>query len=854
MTSRLIPSIRSLLFSVVVITIVTCTLHREVLFEGAIYHMDDAADNYYPARVAFRRALSDGTLPSWENGTMAGWPLLADPYYGYFYPLNVVFYLGARTGEPPTGDAAGVPSGLGYSAALHMWLGGLGMLWLLRRRVSWAAALFGALAFALSSFQVVRIRHIIFVQAVAWLPWLLWAIEHYLQTKQRRSLAAAALCSGLVLLAGAHSLLHFLLLPVVVYTLGRLLSFALAEASGQKLRYFFVQMAWLAVAALAGALLGSIALFPTLLQMPLTGRALGTDYYFASTYAWPEMKYWHTLLMPDLFGRGEWRGEPWVGKWNHWEIAGYYQGVAAFLLSLPGAVLGVFDRLDCVEGQPESQVNRPISIEKPLLLVVSLCALVIALGDGGPLHPFLFRYFPLYAALRCPSRALSILVLTVPILGSFGADRLLRGPRAESWRRLVLGIFAAAAVVAAGVLYRAQLLRLLGTLPIAMQLATVAKAHAALVVAGLGAVLTLRFVGRAAGPEVMLLLAVLTIADQHRLDRGYLHPQPVDYAYGTERFAAVNWLLANQVPATQPPTSAPIQGPSSGPPLYDRFVSDPRGPFRLLALGETIGRPSASGYGSIQLWRYSHLLYILNHGETYPHRRLKEDLAAAMLWRLDSPIVDMLNVRYLIGPSSPGSRWVERFRPALGMRPQARYEAWWDPQLAVFENLQVMPRTYVAYQARLAKTQAEEAMLVARPEFDPHREIVLGQPFTKSSPTSTLVPAIENQGRAHSPARIETYQRHRVVLSAEAIAPGMLVLADTYHPDWQVLVDGQPQALFPVNLALRGVALSPGHHVIEMRYRDRGLRLGAILSLIGLLGVVALLIHGARKDREMVHV
>jgi len=39
-----------------------------------------------------------------------------------------------------------------------------------------------------------------------------------------------------------------------------------------------------------------------------------------------------------------------------------------------------------------------------------------------------------------------------------------------------------------------------------------------------------------------------------------------------------------------------------------------------------------------------------------------------------------------------------------------------------------------------------------------------------------------------------------------------------------------------------------------MRYRDRGLTMGAILSLLGLLGVAALLIHGARKDREMVHV
>ncbi|MBP8196118.1 MAG: YfhO family protein, partial [Deltaproteobacteria bacterium] len=193
MLHRITPSIRSLLLSVVVLTIITGTLHREVLFGNAIYHMDDAADNYYPARVAFLRAVREGTLPSWENGTMSGWPLLADPYYGYFYPLNVVFYLGARRGEPPSGDAAGVPSGLGYSAALHMWIGGLGMLWLLRRRTSWAAALFGAVAFALSSFLVVRIRHIIFVQAMAWLPWLLWSIEHHLQTKQRRTLAAAAL-------------------------------------------------------------------------------------------------------------------------------------------------------------------------------------------------------------------------------------------------------------------------------------------------------------------------------------------------------------------------------------------------------------------------------------------------------------------------------------------------------------------------------------------------------------------------------------------------------------------------------------------------------------------------------------
>ena len=112
---------------------------------------------------------------------MGGWPLLSDPYYGYFYPLNFVFYLGTRRGEPPSGVAGGVAAGLGLSAALHAFLAGVGMFVYLRgrrrRRLSFGAALFGGISFALSSFLVVRIRHIIYVQMMAWVPFLLAAID-----------------------------------------------------------------------------------------------------------------------------------------------------------------------------------------------------------------------------------------------------------------------------------------------------------------------------------------------------------------------------------------------------------------------------------------------------------------------------------------------------------------------------------------------------------------------------------------------------------------------------------------------------------------------------------------------------
>jgi hypothetical protein len=849
MLSRLSHKKVTLLFSVVVVLCVTFALHREVLWGRAIYHMDDAADNYYPARVAFRRALSEGTLPSWENGAMSGWPLLADPYYGYFYPLNVVFYLGRRAGEPTAGPESGVPSGLGYSAALHMALAGLGMLWLLRRRVSWPAALFGALSFALSSFLVVRIRHIIFVQAMAWLPWLLWAVEHHLQTKMRRSLAAVALFAGLLLLTGAHSLLHFLLFPVAVYVVGRVASFAWAEHSDARAcwKQGLHSVGLLGVSGFVGVLVGAVAMLPTLFQMPLTGRALGTEYHFASTYAWPHFNYWRTLLFPDWFGKGEWRGDAWMGSWNHWEIAGYYPGVVALLLALPGGLWGFFHTV-ASDGREQPIRPKPVyALETPLLLILCFFAVSIALGDKSFSHPFLFRHFPLYAALRCPARALSILVFAVPFLGAFGAEWLLAGERGKKWGPISIGLIVGGACFAVGVLFRNQWIVAASRLPIAQQFVLTAKAHAALGMAGLLGVTVWRFAGTMRGTLPLLVLSALTVFDEFRIARGYLHPQPMDYAHGTERFSALHWLVENQTRIDTQHSSRPAE------PLFDRFVSDPRGPFRLLAVGETIGRPSAGGYGSIQIWRYSHLLYILRHGHPYPHRRLKDDLAAAMVWRLDSPLVDMLNVRFAIAASSPGPGWVERFRPAPQSVPSARYEAAWDAALAVFENQNVMPRAFVAYQAEFAASQDEEARLVARADFQPHRQVVVGLPSGKA-PTSPLFPVVENRGRAHTQVQFVSYGRHRVVIEADAAAAGMLVLADAFHPGWEVTLDGHPGTLWPINLALRGVALEKGHHRIEMRYRDRGLQLGVFLSLCGVISVVALFLSGVKQDRKMVRI
>jgi len=66
----------------------------------------------------------------------------------------------------------------------------------------------------------------------------------------------------------------------------------------------------------------------------------------------------------------------------------------------------------------------------------------------------------------------------------------------------------------------------------------------------------------------------------------------------------------------------------------------------------------------------------------------------------------------------------------------------------------------------------------------------------------------------------------RVVLAADLVAPGLVVLADSWHPDWQVSVssNGGPPRAEPIrraNRIHRAVSLPAGRHVLEFRHHSR---------------------------------
>ncbi len=538
---------------ILVLVIGVFVLHREVLLRGMVYHNEDAADGYYPSHVAILRALGHGELPTWERGSWAGWPLAVDPYYGLYYPGSALF------------AAFGAVRGLGVTIALHALGAGLAMLWLMRRRkLAWGPALFAAVSLAFGSFMVERIRHIIFAELMAWLPLIVVGVEGYLAERRARWLVLAATATGMALVCGALPLAPFVVLVVGAYVVPRL--WTVDRVARPRVG------AWLVAAAVVGGLLAAAQIVPTVAHLPYSPRSLGVDYKFASSYAWPDASYLGLLVAPGLFGGAE-RGQ-WFGAFNHWEMAGWYAGALTVLL----APLGLLRR-------------RP---ELWALGGVALLGILLAFGDGTPVHRFFFHYVPLYGALRCPTRALVMDLFALPILAAEGIAWL----SARAGSRRASGAAVALALLVAGVAVAIVLSRA-GHFAPPVVAARAAFAHLALVAGAGGALVALLLGGVVPAPVATAALALVSLVDLVAVGRGLVQPKPGDWAAGTERFAAVDWLLA--------------QHPS------DRFIPDWRGPFRLHNLGMTYGIEGAGGYESFTVWRYANFLYTLDNGQPYPY-------------------------------------------------------------------------------------------------------------------------------------------------------------------------------------------------------------------------------------------
>ncbi|HET6202412.1 MAG TPA: hypothetical protein VFI25_06385 [Planctomycetota bacterium] len=252
------------------------------------------------------------------------------------------------------------------------------------------------------------------------------------------------------------------------------------------------------------------------------------------------------------------------------------------------------------------------------------------------------------------------------------------------------------------------------------------------------------------------------------------------------------------------------------------FLKEDRSLHRILAQPGVLppnthlayGLASASGYDSVELERYRGLVSLLSSD---PNGRffLKE-----IRWfdRPDSPILDLLGVKYAV------------LSEKQGLDP-ARWRLAFDGEVAIYENLRVLPRAFVARDAVVAASPDNSLQFVGSPAFDP-ATVVLEEPtdWRKADLSGSAVEVV-------------SYEPNRVRLRARMTAPGFVVLADAYHDGWRVRVRGEPQKLWVADHALRAVLVPQGDHDLEFSYDAPLFRLGAGVTAFSILCVGILLLR-----------
>ncbi len=206
------------------------------------------------------------------------------------------------------------------------------------------------------------------------------------------------------------------------------------------------------------------------------------------------------------------------------------------------------------------------------------------------------------------------------------------------------------------------------------------------------------------------------------------------------------------------------------------------------------------------------------------HRLDWETFAAA------EGFLDALDVEWVVAPAEK----VAAFGPAAWEPVGER-----TPASVALHNRERPGRAWVAHGASVAPNAQAALDRLLAPGFDPRREVILEAPLAGVGAAPASDP--------FTPARVEVVSPTHVEVETELSRPGILVLADAFFPGWVASLDGAATEILRVDYVLRGIALGAGSHRVRFEYRPASLRIGAALSLTGIVVLAALVASDRRR-------
>jgi hypothetical protein len=655
----------------------------------------------------------------------------------------------------------------------------------------------GAPLFALGGFLIAQAGHVTIVEPAAWVPFVFWSLVGL--RERGRAAPAAAGCvaaTALAITAGQPQ--------PVVDALFFAIPFACVVARGAS----DGARAYLARAAASLALgigCAAIALVPET-QLFLASARAGFGFERFQEFAVPVLQEPVRLFFPYAFGRSG------VAPYAH---SGFDLGSFAEMSDYAG-IAGIALAIVAVRRERGDPIVR-------YWIAAAVAALLLATGNQLGLG-FVTYHVPLYGLFRAPGRIAAELDLAVAVLAGYGTAALANGRASARDALRACGVTALAMTCAyllfAGLSFMPPAImqvvisgwaRLdadpLANAAIAVPFITLACVAAAVV----------WFARAPARPERAAVLFAVVLADM--LGFAWFAYWRTD-AFGAERLAP-------------PPYAAALRERLAA--EHQRVVSVPLPGVDDGGIGPNLNLlwnvPSLRGYTPLQLART---------------RAFFDSDWGVPVWPLaarDDRTLDLGAVRYVIVVESPQTEAehasvddVSLFlREGARWRFVARYGS--DN---ILENERALPRAWVVPRALPAAGRDVSAEMRAA-SFDPRATAYV----------DGLARPVASRAAPGDGAAIRELANERMRVAVRCAAPCMLVTSDTTYPGWHADVDGAPAAIRPADVALRGVAVPAGRHVVTFVYDGaidalgRAASAGALVVALGF----TLALH-ARRTRS----
>lgn len=674
---------------------------------------------------------------------------------------------------------------LGWIAALKLWVAGFGM-YLLGRRLGmrFGGAMVAGVVYGFNLWEVTWLSY---PHSSVWalIPWMMVAAERAIRRPDVRGAAPLAVVVALQFLCGhPESSFHAVVATTIFFAI----------------RMVALRPSWRRpLAAFAGAMTLGTAL-AALTLVPFAELLLrSADIHQRAGSAQLVQSQPGLLLesfLPDWFGR------PTQYPISLFLLARAWYGSALALML--GAV---------------ALVLRP-SRGRLTIAALGIACMMVVLALGPVFQ--IVTHLPIFSSGH-NGRLAILALLCLALLAGFGLDDLLA--RVGSMRRRAVALGSAAAIFALPLAYAVVRGRVswgsVGHgLDVAWGFASYNLHWAALPGVVRDSALWIWLAVAGAG---LAIVAAGTLA-RRRVEAGALALLAVAVIYGDLARAGMGYNPAiKRSVATQPAT-----------PAIDLLRS--AGPARVVAVGAIPQDALPMNYGLYEprgydlpveqrfdhLWRSTMSPQIRSQVGPYP-QDIPLSLPTVTPDRLH--VLGVMGTRYVIQAPSD---------PLLAIPGLTLVHS--GPDARVYRNADVQPRAAVVGAQAIAPDGAAALRDVVAPGFRIDRVAVTEHAIGGlATTTSAATPAPAGT------ARISDVQDDSLTVRATARRPGLLVVSDAWYPGWKATVDGHPATVHRVDYVFRGVQVGAGSHRVVFTFQPLSWRVGWIISLVALLGLLAAL-------------